>query len=419
MTASTYPQILDDAERRKTRRDRLDVLYSSASAVIREVVGPRCERKSARMREDARVPVRRLQLERFGPFGDASFEFTDGVNVILGANSTGKTFAAKALYSVLKGLGPEARPGVPPRELIRDKLSAVFRPDDGDVRRLVSRLHGKSSGRIRVEMDDLTPVRVTLSTAAKQAVSNLEYPRVSEDSTLPALEVPALFLPSREVLAMYEGFIAAYQARELAFDETYFDTAVALSAAALRGPRPGHLRDVMDRLEGELGGKIRLEGERFYLHGQRGRLEAHLLAEGLRKIGSIVHLISNGALRQGGVLIWDEPEANLHPRLAEVVVECLGALAEGGVQVIVATHDYLIADAVSRWSEYRQVVDRTANVRFFQLYRDDDDAVQLDTADTFSGIPLNPLLDAFLDHHDREQRLIAAQFETPQPRRRR
>lgn len=361
------------------------------------------------------MAVSKLVLERFGPFGIAELDLTTGVNVVLGANSTGKTFAAKALYATLKGLGPEASPGTPPRELLRDKLAGVFRPDDGDVRRLVSRIQGKSTGRLRVEFDDRAPVRATISTGGKQIISSLDFPRNSVQGNgppRPDLEMPALFLPSREVLAMYEGFVAAYSQRELAFDETYFDTAVALSAAALRGPRPGQLRDVVERLEQELGGKIRLEGPRFYLHGRRGRLEAHLLAEGLRKVASIVHLIANGALRQGGILIWDEPEANLHPRLAEVVVECLGALAEGGVQIVVATHDYLLADAISRWREYRDVVERTADVRFFQLRRSEGDEVEVDTADTFVDLPENALLTAFLDHHDQEQRLIAEQISS-------
>ena len=186
---------------------------------------------------------------------------------MLGANSTGKTFAAKALYSILKGLGPEAAPGTAPRELLRDKLAGVFRPDDGDVRRLVSRIHGKSTGRLRVEFDDGNAVRATISTAGRQIVSNLDFRPLGQRGNgppRPDLTTPALFLPSREMLAMYEGFVAAYSQRELAFDETYFDAAVALSAAALRGPRPGQLREVVDRLEAELGGKIRLEGPRFY-----------------------------------------------------------------------------------------------------------------------------------------------------------
>ncbi len=362
------------------------------------------------------MPATKLTLERFGPFKSADLNLSPGVNVLLGANSTGKTFALKALYAILAGLGPGAAPGTSPRELLRAKLAGVFRPDDGEVSRLVSRAVGRSTGRLRVEFDDREPVRVTISRGGRQPITSLEFPRGGADgSTAPAvIDAPALFLPSREVLAMYEGFVAAYDQRELSFDETYYDTAVAMSAAALRGPRPKELRDVTRRLEAELGGWIRLEGARFYLHSARGeRLEAHLLAEGLRKVAQIVHLIANGRLRQGGILIWDEPEANLHPRLAEVVVECLGVLAQSGIQILLATHDYLLADAISRWSEYREVIDDAADVRFFQLVRDDSDVVAIETADTFTDLSPNPLLEAFLDHHDREQRLIARRLETP------
>ena len=294
------------------------------------------------------MPVTKLTLERFGPFGHVELPLTPGVNVLLGANSTGKTFALKALYAILKGLGAEASPGTPPRELLREKLSGVFRPENGEVRRLVSRSPGASKGRLRVEFDDRKPVRVTISTRGYNTISSLSFPgRPAGSTRRPNIDIPALFLPSREVLAMYEGFVAAYTRRELAFDETYFDTAIALSAAALRGPRPKELKNVAKRLEKELDGWIRLEGPRFYLHTNQGaHIEAHLVAEGLRKVASIVHLLANGTLRQGGILFWDEPEANLHPRLAEVVVECLGVLAEGGVQILLATHDYLLADAV-------------------------------------------------------------------------
>lgn len=365
------------------------------------------------------MPVTKLTLERFGPFRSAELPLAPGINVLLGANSTGKTFALKALYALLKGLGPDVAPGTSPRESVRAKLAAVFRPDDGEVRRLVLRSPGRSTGRIRIEFDDRTPVRVTISTGGRHPISAIDFPRrASQTESPPApavLDAPALFLPSREVLAMYEGFVAAYKQRELAFDETYYDTAVALSAAALRGRRPKEeLSNVAKRLEGELGGWIRLEGPRFYLHSKRGeRLEAHLLAEGLRKVAQIVHLIANGTLRQGGILFWDEPEANLHPRLAEVVVECLGALAQGGVQVVLATHDYLLADAVSRWTEYREVVESHVDVRFFQLIRDNDDGVAVETATAFVDLTPNPLLEAFLEHHDRDQQLVARRLSSP------
>ena len=45
----------------------------------------------------------------------------------------------------------------------------------------------------------------------------------------------SIFIPSREVLAMYEGFIGAYQHSRLSFSEVYYDTCVALNAPLSRG----------------------------------------------------------------------------------------------------------------------------------------------------------------------------------------
>ncbi|MDQ3632422.1 MAG: AAA family ATPase [Actinomycetota bacterium] len=353
------------------------------------------------------MAIIKLNLQQFGPFASAELDLVPGVNVILGANGTGKTFATKALYALLKGLSSEQPAGVQPREAVRAKFAGVFRPDDGDIRRLVSRVHGRNTGRLRVEFDDRGPIRFSIGSS--RPVAALDFPTNADG--LPEVGNAALFLPSREVLAMYEGFIAAYTNREMSFDETYYDAAVALSATALRGRRPGALRSVTEQLEYEMGGKVRLEGSRFYVHSdQRGRFEAHLVAEGVRKVASVVHLIANGALRQGGLLIWDEPEANLHPRLAEVVVDCLLSLAEGGVQVVIATHDYLMADAISRANEYREAMGRSASVRFFQIIRSEDGPAEVQPSDTFAGIEKNPLLEAFLDHHDREQQLVVQQL---------
>ncbi|MBK9260639.1 MAG: hypothetical protein IPM54_12555 [Polyangiaceae bacterium] len=86
-------------------------------------------------------------------------------------------------------------------------------------------------------------------------------------------------LPTREVLAMYEGFIAAYQAREISFDETYYDACIALSQSVLRGPRSEQAQALIAPIEVALGGKVALQGNRFYVVRKDGVMEAHLVAE--------------------------------------------------------------------------------------------------------------------------------------------
>jgi hypothetical protein len=205
---------------------------------------------------------------------------------------------------------------------------------------------------------------------------------------------------------MYEGFAGAYARRELSFDETYFDTVLALSAPALKGPRPPLLREVASRLETEIGGPVRLRGERFYVRRGDGNMEAHLVAEGHRKLASVVHLIANGTLRTNAVLFWDEPEANLNPRLTRIVADCIAKLAAGGVQVIIATHDFLLADEISRWAQYRDVLDNRPEVRFFVFAQTDKGAI-VRSANTFVEAEPNLILQEFSEHYDNEQHLIA------------
>ena len=53
---------------------------------------------------------------------------------------------------------------------------------------------------------------------------------------------------------------------------------------------------------------------------------------GLRAHGEEGSALSHGSLREQGVLLWDEPEANLNPRLVVLVADVLVSLAAIGVQ---------------------------------------------------------------------------------------
>ena len=44
----------------------------------------------------------------------------------------------------------------------------------------------------------------------------------------------AVYLPSKRDALVFDGFIALYQKRELAFDETFYDLAINLSLPALK-----------------------------------------------------------------------------------------------------------------------------------------------------------------------------------------
>lgn len=326
-----------------------------------------------------------VHFANFTVFEDATFELCPGVNVLIGANATGKTHAMKAMYAILRA-NERGLYGA-----FGDKFAGVFRPDQGDIRRLVRR----GSQGARIYFDKGSPNKAWIDIGADGS-SNA----VSQRSA-----VPSLYIPSREVLSMYEGFIAAYQSRELSFDETFYDLCVALNANLLRGEKAEQAAPLLAQLESILGGKVLLEGNRFYVQPfGRERYEAHLLAEGMRKIATVAHLVANGSLGPGGVLFWDEPETNLNPRLITQLVDFLVALAGHGVQVVLTTHDYLLSHRLSLVAEYGQA---QASIRFFGLACDKPGApVQVTHGDTLADLPGNPIVEEFARHYDFERELF-------------
>jgi hypothetical protein len=219
----------------------------------------------------------------------------------------------------------------------------------------------------------------------------------------------AVFVPAGEVLSIFPGFVAAYERLELSFDGTFRDLCVDLSASLLRSIAPPVLADLVTKLDDAVGGKTVLRGDRFYVAvSEDWLLEAPMLAEGLRKLATVAHLIRNGSLAQGSVLFWDEPETNMNPRLIPTVAHALLGLAAAGIQVFVATHDYLLTNELSLVAEYGTTEAIAAKPRFYCLsHPGPREAVQVECGDTIADLRSNPILEEFAAHYDREQKLFA------------
>ena len=123
-----------------------------------------------------------------------------------------------------------------------------------------------------------------------------------------------------------------------------------------------------------------------------------MLAEGLRKLGLLWMLIHNGTLLEGSVLFWDEPETNLNPGLFGPVVEILLELQRQGVQVFIATHDYLILKQLDLQTTGDD------SVVYHALHRDDSGELVCSSTDSYHAIELNAIAEAFSDVYDLEIR---------------
>ena len=153
-----------------------------------------------------------------------------------------------------------------------------------------------------------------------------------------------VFLPTRELLTIYPGFVPVYENHYLEFEETWRDTCILLGALAVRGPKEKRVKELLGPLEKAMGGKVELDKNgRFYLNiPEQGRMEMPLVAEGYRKLAMIARLIATDSLLDKGYLFWDEPETNLNPKLIKEAARTVLHLCRNGIQVFIATHSLFL-----------------------------------------------------------------------------
>lgn len=344
--------------------------------------------------------VQSLSLRKFTAFEEAAFDFSPGINVLIGANGTGKTHVMKVIYAILKSC--KLMNQDPPL------YSDMYFPNFYDIFRLnkiteiirFGHLPGEAAKIDLIYAD--TKVEVTIDKDKKE-IGNVE----------PVPGIPSLiYLPSQEFLSINEGFIAAYNKRELAYDETYYNLALALNALPLRKDKLAGIWEPLELLKKIITGGnteskevLTQKDGRFHFHLPEGELDVSLVAEGYRKIATLYYLLRNGSLTKESILFWDEPEANLNPRLIADMVKVLLMLASAGMQIFVATHDYLFSHELSLSAEYPS--GNTADIRFFALHKQDRTAgVSVEYGQILPEIRHNPILEEFAAHYDRESELF-------------
>lgn len=309
-----------------------------------------------------------LKLRNFTAFADAEFQFSSGLNVLVGENATGKTHVLKLAYAASHACarsGREPANASPAKAQLQgtlaNKLMGVFKPDE--IGRLVRR---DRRGRQRCD------VQCTFGSPQAELAFSFTANSKAEIvlSTAPSRwldKVPA-YLPTRELLTIYPGFVSLYETTHLSFDETWRDTCILLGAPLAKGRREQRIRQLLAPLENAMGGKVEVsETGRFYLHADGCVMEMHLVAEGLRKLAMIARLIATGALVEQGCLFWDEPESNLNPKIIKLAARTILHLCQAGIRVVLATHSLFLMRELYILLQADEF--KGAAARFFGLHR--------------------------------------------------
>ena len=342
--------------------------------------------------------LKTLHLKNFTVFPDAQFAFGKNLNVIIGENGSGKSHVLKAAYAAIAVSAARAKDGgtdLPSKAQLQpalaDKLQAVFRPDG--LWRLVRRQRGRGKCRLSYEFgSSKLNLAFTFSTVARTEVTV---------ETMPTARVEKLpvFLPTRELLTIFPGFVSLYETTHLSFEETWRDTCILLDAPLARGPRENIIKKLLAPLEESMGGSVELDKSgRFYLNAASGNMEMHLVAEGLRKLATVARLIATGSLLDKGYLFWDEPEANLNPKVIKTVAKTILQVAQSGIQVFIATHSlFLMRELhILQQREFKKL-----DGRCLGLHIGDEGAVSVQQGKTMDEVGSIAALDEDLQQSER------------------
>jgi AAA15 family ATPase/GTPase len=318
------------------------------------------------------VPIEKLQLKKFTVFEDFGISFSPGINIFIGENGTGKTHLLKLLYLFTFDLEEDFGMRLF-TEIFSNELVDAIRNKDKGQRAVMSATIDGVTETVDVEMWPIQGKRV---------------PSMGGKVDVVPKKPDAVFIPAKEMLSHSKGLLALDRERSLPFDKTLIDIVAKAQLGKAKKPSPV-VEKLMEKLSQVIGGKVVFEQDVFYIKKETGlKVKFSMEAEGLRKLGLLWKLLENDLLTQGTVLLWDEPDGNVNPAKIPVIVETLLELQRNGVQIFIATHDYVLA----KYFEVRRKP--TDKVMFYSLYNSPR-GVQCTKSVSFKDLRRNPIVEAF------------------------
>ena len=349
--------------------------------------------------------IRSLKLKNFTAFKDLELNFSPKLNLIIGANASGKTHILKAIYASIYGFNQSFFRGDELRhDFIRDNnkyisesLINVFKPDK--VLGKLKKAHSEQGLKAEVSLCCLTinhqdlEIDYSFNNNSKQ-VKVIDKKELNRFDTI---QYP-VFIPSKEIISLMNGFASLYERHDLALDQTFYDLCQSLEFPEL-SELDEKSKWVIEKVENLLGGKFIFHGSGKvdFKSTSKQELPASLIAEGYKKLGVLYRLLETGVLVPGssGTLLWDEPENNLNPQLLKLIAEILIELARNGQQIIIATHDYVLL----KWFDLLVDEGKGDEIKFHSLYNDSGD-IKVDSQDSFLKLSKNLITDTFVELYE-------------------
>lgn len=330
--------------------------------------------------------IKSIKLENFTVFEGVAINFTEGINVLIGENATGKTHLLKVLYSACRSNRSDVDFG--------QKIVRTLMPDDYRIARLVNRKLGNHQALIKVTAMNSDgrkeqQLSITFDRKTKKWSGTTKGKEAWEKSFK---DNSSIFIPAKEILSHSYKLVAATSVDNVRFDDTYIDIINSAKIDITMGKNPLARAGLLKQIEKMTDGQViyDIEKDEFYLKKGNSKQEFNLVAEGIKKMGLLWLLAKNGTLEKGSILFWDEPEANINPAYLSMVAELLIELQRNGVQIFLSTHNYFLA-------KYLEIKKKGGDkISYFSLYKSDENGICCENSEDFTMLANNPITKTYL-----------------------
>lgn len=298
----------------------------------------------------------RLAVERLAAFRSLEIALSPGLNVVTGMNAAGKTHLLRILHAGC--LDPEGK--VFGRTLVR-----LFGWEGQRFDRLLFR-----STEARESAVDFDFFGGALSVRIKKPATSPDSAHASFTGR-PDAAGGSLFFPG----SLPEEPVSGRMSERT-------DPSLGPAFALLEKALPGRV--------------VRRNG-RYRIRNTKGELEISLASSGVRQLAILSLMIRLETLIPGTVFLWDSPEADIGPTFMGEAVGILLELAKAGVQIVVATRDYVfLKECDLRRQDGVPLV-------YHCLFRDDrEDRIRVSSSEELSFLSPNPASEAFRSLFDRD-----------------
>ena len=287
--------------------------------------------------------INRIHFRNYAMIPNFDLEDTSGINLVIGANGTGKTFFLKSIYSAVRTF-EEYHRGDDVRtvsDILSEKLRWTFQVEKiGDI--VAKGCSDSLEFQMKFDSGDLSYFFSQSATTRVSAVTPTIQKRNSN----------SIFIPAKEVLSLYSVILKSREMdQSFGFDDTYYDLVKALRIPPKKGKNFRIFSNTRKSLSNVISGKVDMDektGKWYYKDNKNFRYSIGATSEGVKKISILDRLLANGYLNDSSIVFIDEVESALHPDAVLSFMDMISDISmQMGIQFFITSHSYFVVKKLS------------------------------------------------------------------------